>query len=81
MKTPFLSFTVEREGKTIQIHANREGIDKFIEALQNLKERGHLHLWDTSIGGVLSDKDPWGHEAITDVSMTTDESDLRKPVP
>jgi hypothetical protein len=71
MTTAFLSFTIEREGRTIQVHANSAGIDKFIEALQSLKQRGHLHLWDTSVGGTLSDKDPWGNAAVTDVSMTT----------
>jgi hypothetical protein len=70
MTTAFLSFTVERESRTIQVNANVAGIDKLIEALQSLKEQGHLHLWDTSIGGILNDKDPWGNTAITDVSMT-----------
>jgi hypothetical protein len=76
---PFLSFTIENEGKMIQVHANRDGVDRFIAALQKLKETGHLHLWGPEVGGFLSEKDPWGEEAITDVSMTTDESHLRKP--
>jgi hypothetical protein len=71
MTTAFLSFTIEREGRTIQVNANIAGIDKLIDALQNLKVQGHLHLWDSSTGGILSDKDPWGNIAVTDVSMTT----------
>jgi hypothetical protein len=70
MTTAFLSFTIEQEGRTIQVNANIAGIDKLIDALQNLKVQGHLHLWDSSIGGILSDKDPWGNAAVTDVSMT-----------
>ena len=70
MSTAFLSFTV-RDGRTIQVNANIAGIDKLIHALQSLKEQGHLHLWETSVGGILSDKDPWGNIAVTDVSMTT----------
>jgi hypothetical protein len=71
MSAAFLSFTIEREARTIQVNANIEGIDKLIDALQSLKEQGHMHLWSTSIGGILSDKDPWGNAAVTDVSMTT----------
>ena len=71
MTTAFLSFTIEREGNTIQVCANDAGIDKLVEALQDLKVKGHLHLWDTSINGILSEKDPWGKTAVCDVSMTT----------
>jgi hypothetical protein len=60
MTTAFLSFTIEREGNTIQVYANDAGIDKLVEALRDLKVKGHLHLWYTSINGILSEKDPWG---------------------
>jgi hypothetical protein len=70
MTKAFLSFTIEREGRTIQVNANIAGIDKLIEALQDVKKQGHLHLWDTSIGGIQSEKDPWGNTAVCDVSMT-----------
>jgi hypothetical protein len=70
MSEPFLSFTSEREGRTIQICANVQGIDRFIEALQRLKEEGHLHLSPKSHAGILSDRDPFDRKAITDVSMT-----------
>jgi hypothetical protein len=74
MSKPFLSFTIERESRTIQLCANDAGIDKLIDALHDLKLTGHLHLWDTTnfpTNGILSEKDPWGQPAICDVSMTT----------
>jgi hypothetical protein len=74
MSKPFLSLTLEREGKMIQLCANHAGIDRFIQALQLVKEEGHLHLWDSSIGGrfgFLSDKDPHGADTIMELSMTT----------
>lgn len=79
MNEPFLSFTMETESRMLQLHANREGIDMLIASLRELKETGHLHLWGPEEGGFLSDKDPWGRDAITDVSMTSDKSHLRKP--
>jgi len=66
-----LSFTIENNGNTIQMHCDKAGIDKLIAKLQRLKEVGHLHLWGPEQGGILSDTDPFGQPAITDVSMTT----------
>jgi hypothetical protein len=74
-----LSFTLEREGRTIQICADDEGIDRFVAALLKLKETGHLHLWGKEMGGFLSDEDPFGCSAVTDVSMTIGKSHLAKP--
>lgn len=74
MSKPFLSLTIERESKTIQLCVNDAGIDRLIDALQKLRTAGHMHLWDTTDfpdSGILSQKDPWGQPAICDVSMTT----------
>ncbi|MGC2083470.1 MAG: hypothetical protein WA702_08935 [Bradyrhizobium sp.] len=78
MTKPFLSFTIEREGKTIQLCANDAGIDKLIEALQKLKKVRHMHLWDTTNSpkhGILSENAPFGQPAVCEISMTTVQDD------
>lgn len=78
MTKPFLSFTITREGRTIQVRANDAGIDNLIEALQKLKKVRHMHLWDTTNSprhGILSDSDPWGLPSVCELSMTMGEYD------
>ncbi len=67
-----LSFQYLPEREAIQIHADEAGLATLIDALERVREIGHLHLWAPSLGGTaLSDLSPFGEPAIAEVSITT----------
>jgi hypothetical protein len=70
MSAPFVSFTIDREGRTVEMYANTAEIDKLIDTLQRAKREGRQRLWDTSLGGFLSEKDPFGNDAVYEVVIT-----------
>jgi hypothetical protein len=69
-----LSFQVVREGQTIQIYCDDQGIDALIAVLTELRGSGsHVHIWAQSAGGknaILNEADPFGNAAVKDVSIT-----------
>jgi hypothetical protein len=69
-----LSFQVVREGRTIQICCDDQGVDALIAVLKKLRGSGsHVHLSAQSTGpgtATLSDQDPFGEKAITEVIIT-----------
>jgi hypothetical protein len=68
-----LSFQVTNSGKSIQVDCDSEGLEILIAALEEFKTKGlsHVHLRAPSAGGhVLSDKTPWGKEAVGEVIIT-----------
>jgi hypothetical protein len=69
-----LSFQVVREGRTIQICCDDQGVDALIAVLKKLRGSGsHVHLsaQSTATGNAtLSDQDPFGEKAITEVIIT-----------
>jgi hypothetical protein len=68
-----LSFQVINRNKTIQIDLDREGMGKLIAVLDEFKasDLGHVHLRAPSAGGSsLSDKTPWGAEAVGEVIIS-----------
>jgi hypothetical protein len=67
-----LSFEMVNDGKAIQILCDSEGLDTLIGALDRVRTSGHLHLRTPSNGGrELSEKTPWGDDAIGEVIITT----------
>jgi hypothetical protein len=67
-----LSFRVDNN-KKIQIDLDREGLRNLISVLEEYAARGtgHVHLRAPSAGGdVLTDKTPWGQEAVPEVIVT-----------
>ena len=67
-----LSFELVRDGKAIQIDCDSEGLATLVQALERVRQTGHLHLLAPSAGGrELSDETPWGHKAIGEVIITT----------
>jgi hypothetical protein len=68
-----LSFELANMGRAIQILADDEGLATLIAALQKVRSgAGHLHLRSPSCGGrELSDKNPWGDDAIGEVIITS----------
>jgi hypothetical protein len=68
-----LSFEITNSGKAIQIDCDREGLQALISVLEEFKtkEVGHVHLRAPSAGGrSLSDKTPWGKEAVGEVIIS-----------
>jgi hypothetical protein len=67
-----LSFQIVRDGKTIQIDCDNDGIDLLIDTLLKLKGSGsHVHLCAPSHGGIeLSDLTPHGASAISEVIVS-----------
>lgn len=68
-----LSFQVTNAGKSIQVDCDREGLGRLISVLEKVKagELGHVHLRAPSAGGhVLSDKTPWGKDAVGEVIIS-----------
>jgi hypothetical protein len=67
-----LSFELSNEGRAIQISCDSEGLATLIAALEKVRSSGHLHLRTPSNGGrELSEKNPWGKDAIGEVIITT----------
>ena len=68
-----LSFEVTNSGKSIQVDCDSEGLGILIAALEEFKTKdlSHVHLRAPSAGGhVLSDKTPWGKEAVGEVIIS-----------
>jgi|KBSSwiStaDraftv2_1062776.scaffolds.fasta_scaffold546401_2 glutamine synthetase len=69
-----LSFQVIREGRTIQICCDDQGVDALMAVLKKLRGSGsHVHLSAQSTGGenaILSDQDPFGEKTIVEVIIT-----------
>lgn len=69
-----LSFQVKPwfKSQAIQIYCDEAGLTTLIEALQQVRQAGHLHLRAPSGGGTeLSDTTPFGETAIGEVIITT----------
>lgn len=66
-----LSFEIVRD-REIQIYLDRDGMATLVEALQTaLSPEGHVHLRAPAGGGrELSDTNPWGTPAVTQVIIT-----------
>jgi len=63
-----LSFELANEGRAIQIYCDKEGLSTLMKALERVRSSGHLHLLTPANGGrELSDKTPWGKDAIGEV--------------
>jgi hypothetical protein len=65
-----LSFQITNAGRTIQIDCDDAGISTLIDILAKLRG-SHVHLLAPSCGGNdLSDKTPFGEEAIGEVIVS-----------
>ena len=63
-----LSFSVARNGKTIQIDCDHAGLGDLLATLEGLKRSAtHVHLRSPK---ELSDKTPWGEPAVPEVIIT-----------
>jgi hypothetical protein len=68
-----LSFEIipQSTSPAIQIHCDEAGVALLIEALERLRERGHVHLRTPSNGGrELSETNPFGQPAIGEVIVS-----------
>lgn len=68
-----LSFQVTDSGRGIQVDCDREGLAQLISTLERARagELSHVHLRAPSAGGtLLSDKTPWGKEAVGEVILS-----------
>jgi hypothetical protein len=67
-----LSFEIVESGKAIQIYADDSGLLILRKALERVSSAGHIHLLSTANGGnELNDQNPWGQDAIGEVTITT----------
>lgn len=68
-----LSFQIVNNAKAIRIYCDDEGIDRLVAALLRLRgSPDHIHLLGPSAGGrALSDKCPFGEEAVSEVIITS----------
>ncbi|MEA2975834.1 MAG: hypothetical protein QOF19_1354 [Alphaproteobacteria bacterium] len=65
-----LSFQSTDSGRKINIDCDSQGMAVLLGALARLigERASHLHLWTASAsGGQLSDKTPWGEDAVPEV--------------
>jgi hypothetical protein len=64
-----LSFNLSNEGRAVEISCDAQGMALLIEMLERVRADGdHLHFRTLSNGGrELSEKNPWGKEAIGEV--------------
>lgn len=69
-----LSFQVANDGDAITIYCDTNGLDELINTLVRLRsasDLGHIHMRAPSTGGgILSDQNPWGEEAIGEVIVS-----------
>jgi hypothetical protein len=72
-----LSFLIANNGKEIQIICDGKGAGTLIGALERIRHRGgHVHLLAPSNGGrELSEKTPWGEDAVGEVAITCNGDD------
>jgi hypothetical protein len=68
-----LSFQLKDSGQTIQIACDQQGLETLIGVLEKLRNTAtHIHLRTPSNGGrELSERTPWGEEAIDEVIIIT----------
>ena len=74
-----LSFQIIGSGRKINVDCDAKGMAILIGALAKLvgERASHLHLWTSAAsGGVLSEKTPWGEEAVREVIINYAEGDL-----
>ena len=65
-----LSFQITDSGRKINVDCDAKGMAILLGALAKLvgERASHLHLWTAAAsGGVLSEKTPWGEDAVREV--------------
>ncbi|HET7680149.1 MAG TPA: hypothetical protein VFK79_08475 [Xanthobacteraceae bacterium] len=73
-----LSFQIIDSGRKINVDCDAKGMAILLGALAKLvgERASHVHLWTASAsGGVLSDKTPWGEDAVLEVIINYAEGD------
>jgi hypothetical protein len=73
-----LSFQISDSGRKINVDCDAKGMAILLGALTKLvgERASHVHLWTTGVtGGVLSEKTPWGEEAVSEVIINYQEGD------
>lgn len=65
-----LSFQITKSGRCINVECDAEGMAVLLGAMAKLvgERASHLHLWTVAAsGGQLSEKTPWGEDAVPEV--------------
>ncbi len=73
-----LSFQIVESGRTINIFCDAKGVAVLLRTLAQLVEERatHVHLWtETATGGQLSEKTPFGEQAVKEVVIDYQEGD------
>jgi len=73
-----LSFQIDDSGRKINVACDAKGMAILLGALAKLvgERASHVHLWTAAAtGGVLSEKTPWGDEAVPEVIINYQEGD------
>jgi hypothetical protein len=73
-----LSFQITDSGRKINVYCDAKGMAILLGALAKLvgERASHLHLWTAAApGGVLSEKTPWGDDAVPEVIINYAEGD------
>lgn len=74
-----LSFQLMKEGRSIMVYCDSNGLNQLIDTLTSLRESpevGHIHLLSPSSGGeTLNDANPWGEAAISEVVISFTQND------
>jgi hypothetical protein len=73
-----LSFQIINSGRTINVDCDAKGMAILLKALAQLvgDRASHVHLWTAAAsGGQLSDKTPWGEDAVPEVIINYQEGD------
>ncbi len=66
-----ISFELTNENRIIQVCVDDSGINALIRSLEKLRVSGsHIHLCSPPRGKDLSDKNPWGTDAISEVIIS-----------
>jgi len=71
-----LSFQITNAGRSINVDCDAKGMAVLLGALAQLvgERASHVHLWTaTASGGQLSDKTPWGEDAVSEVKINYQE--------
>jgi hypothetical protein len=73
-----LSFQISNSGRTINVDCDAKGMAVLLGALARLvgDRASHVHLWTAAAsGGQLSEKTPWGDDAVSEVIINYQEGD------
>lgn len=72
-----LSFLIANDGKEIQIICDGKGAGTLVSAVEKIRHTGgHVHLRSPGAGGrELSEKTPWGEDAVGEVIITCNGDD------